>query len=487
MVSVKGKKMQAKTQYIAVDLGAESGRVMLATIDAGRLSLEEIHRFGNGPTEVESSLRWNFQKLFSNIKEGISKAVKKADGEISGIGVDSWGVDFGLLDEDGELIEEPYHYRDSRTDGVMEKAFELLGRRSIYENTGLQFMQLNTIYQLLAMRLADSAVLKRTKKLVFMADLVTYFLSGKIIGEYSLASTSQLMDMRTGLWSKEIFDKLDLPIDIMPDIVKPGSVLGVLKAELCSEFGCGAIDIIAVGSHDTACAVVAAPARENGWAYLSSGTWSLLGIETREAIINDKSFKYAFTNEGGVGDTIRFLKNIMGLWLLQECRRQWHRDGVDLSYDEITDLAEGAEPFFGIIDPDYDDFLAPGDMPARINEFLKKTGQPTTDDKGQIARVILESLAIKYRSVIEAIEDITGEKINVLHIIGGGIQNKLLCQFAADSTGKKVVAGPIEATAIGNVMIQAIAKGQISSLAQARKMVAGSIDTTVYLPAENGF
>ena len=476
--------MQDKTQYIAVDLGAESGRVMLATIEAGRLSLEEISRFGNGPTKIGSSLRWDFQKLFSNIKEGIAKAVKQADGKVAGIGVDSWGVDFGLLDGDGELIEEPYHYRDSRTDGVMEKAFELLDKRSVYENTGLQFMQLNSIYQLLAMRLAGSAVLKKAKKLIFMADLVTYFLSGKAIGEYSLASTSQLMDMKTGLWSKEIFDKLGLPMDIMPEVVKPGSVVGVLKAELCREFGCEAIDIIAVGSHDTACAVVAVPAEEKRWAYLSSGTWSLLGIETPKAIINDKSFKYAFTNEGGAENTIRFLKNIMGLWLLQECRRQWQRDGVDLSYDEITKLAEQAEPFFGIIDPDYDAFLAPGDMPARINEYLKKTGQPMTDDKGQIARVILESLAIKYRSVIEAIEDITGHGIDVLHIIGGGIQNKMLCQFAADSTGKKVVAGPIEATAIGNVMIQAMAKGQVRSLGDARKIVANSIETTVYMPHE---
>ncbi|MCK4887157.1 MAG: rhamnulokinase [Planctomycetes bacterium] len=477
--------MQDKARYIAVDLGAESGRVMLATIEAGGLSLEEISRFGNGPTEINSSLRWNFQKLFSNIKEAIAKAVKQADGEISGIGVDSWGVDFGLLDENGELIEDPYHYRDSRTNGMMEKAFELLDKRSIYENTGLQFMQLNTIYQLLAMRLADSQVLKKAKKLVFMADLVTYFLSGKAVAEYSLASTSQLMDMRTGAWSKEIFDKLALPTDIMPDVVKPATVVGVLKPQLCSEFGCGPIDIIAVGSHDTACAVVAVPAQQENWAYLSSGTWSLLGIETPKAIINDKSFKYPFTNEGGAENTIRFLKNIMGLWLLQECRRQWQRDGVELSYDEITALAEKAEPFFGIIDPDYNDFLAPGDMPARINEYLKKTGQPTTDDKGQIARVILESLAIKYRSVIEAIEDITGQGIDVLHIIGGGIQNKMLCRFAADSTGKKVIAGPIEATAIGNVMIQAIAKGQIQSLADARKIVANSIETTTYLPQES--
>jgi len=477
--------MQDKTQYIAVDLGAESGRVMLATIEAGGLSLEEVSRFGNGPTEINSSLRWDFQKLFSNIKEAIAKAVKQADGEISGIGVDSWGVDFGLLDENGELIEDPYHYRDSRTNGMMEKAFELLGKRSIYENTGLQFMQLNTIYQLLAMKLADSQVLKKAKKLIFMADLVTYFLSGNAVAEYSLASTSQLMDMKTGLWSKEIFDKLALPMDIMPDVVKPGTVVGVLKPQLCSAFGCGPIDIIAVGSHDTACAVVAVPAQERNWAYLSSGTWSLLGIETPKAIINDKSFKYPFTNEGGAEDTIRFLKNIMGLWLLQECRRQWQRDGVELSYDEITALAEKAEPFFAIIDPDYNDFLAPGDMPARINEYLKKTGQPTTDDKGQIARVILESLAIKYRSVIEAIEDITGQGIDVLHIIGGGIQNKMLCRFAADSTGKKVIAGPIEATAIGNVMIQAIAKGQIQSLADARKIVANSIETTTYLPQES--
>lgn len=479
--------MQDEPRYIAVDLGAESGRVMLAMIQDGKLSLEEVHRFSNGPTEVNSSLRWDFSKLFANIKQGIGKAIKQANGKIAGIGVDSWGVDFGLLDDNGDLIEDPYHYRDSRTDSMMQKAFELMDKRSIYENTGLQFMQFNTIYQLLAMKLADSPVLKKAKKLVFIADLVTYFLSGTAIAEYSMASTSQLMDMKTGCWSKEIFNKLDLPIDIMPDVVKPGTVVGTLTPDLCSEFGTEPIDIIAVGSHDTACAVVAVPAIEQNWAFLSSGTWSLLGIETPKAIINDKSYKYPFTNEGGAENTIRFLKNIMGLWLLQESRRQWQRDGVDLSYSQIVDLAEQAEPFFAIIDPDHESFLAPGDMPARINEYLKKTGQPTTDDKGQIARVILESLAVKYRSVIEAIEDIIGNDIDILHVIGGGIQNKMLCQFAADSTGKKVITGPIEATAIGNVIIQAIAKGKISSLVDARKLVANSIETAIYFPQENNF
>ena len=307
--------MENKKTYIAVDLGAESGRVMLGDV-SDTLSLQEVHRFANGPVERDGTLRWDFDRLFGEIKTGIAKAVKQADGPIVSIAVDSWGVDFGLLDEQGQLIEDPYNYRDSRTDGIMDKAFGLMGKREIYDNSGLQFMQLNTIYQLLSMRLGDSPVLAGARKLIFMADLVGYHLCGKQYAEYSLASTSQLMDMKTGKWSQKIFDKLDLPIEIMPEVVKTGATVGTLKPELCEEFGCGAIDIIAAGSHDTASAVAAVPATQDNWAYLSSGTWSLMGIEAAEPIINDKSFANGFTNEGGVDNTIRFLKNIMGLWLV---------------------------------------------------------------------------------------------------------------------------------------------------------------------------
>jgi len=472
-------------KYIAVDLGAESGRVMLGSVSDEKLALEEIHRFSNGPVKEGGSLRWDFDKLLSEVKTGISKAAKAARTQVWGIGIDSWGVDFGLLDVDGQLIENPYHYRDSRTNGVMEKAFKLMSKREIYESTGLQFMQLNSVYQLLAMRLGSSAALAKTKTLIFIADLFAYHLCGKIFGEYSLASTSQLMDMRTGKWSKEVFDKLSLPINIMPRIVAPGTVVGQLTAKIGSALRCGPIPLIAIGSHDTASAVAAVPAGDGKWAYLSSGTWSLIGIEVPEAVITDKSFEYEFTNEGGVADTIRLLKNIMGLWLMQECKRQWQREGARLSYAEITEMAEGAKPFARQIDPDYSGFLSPGDMPKRINDYLTKTGQKAIDDKGQMIRTILEGLAFKYRYKMEALEDITGQSIEVLHIVGGGIQNELLCQFTANATGKKVITGPIEATASGNILMQAKATGQIKTLAEARKIVRNSYKLKEYQPQDS--
>jgi len=487
-------------QYIAVDLGAESGRVMLGSISAGKsathpadksatrmadkLILEQVHRFSNGPIEEKGTLRWDFGKLLAEVKTGIRKVVKEARNEVAGIGVDSWGVDFGLLDADGELIENPYHYRDSRTNGMMEKTFEMISKREIYENTGVQFMQLNSIYQLVAMRLANSAALAKTRNLIFIADLFSYYLCGKMFGEYSLASTSQLMDMRTGKWSKKTFDKLSLPIDIMPQIVEPGTVVGELGSKIRKELGCGQIPVIAIGSHDTASAVAAVPAGEGSWAYLSSGTWSLMGVEVPDAIINDKTFGYEFTNEGGVENTIRLLKNIMGLWLMQESKRQWQREGTDLSYTELAEMAKKAKPFAAYINPDYSGFLAPGEMPKRINNYLAETGQKQTSDKGQMIRIILESLALKYRYVMEAIEDITGKKIETLHIVGGGIQNELLCQFTSNALGKKVITGPIEATASGNILMQARAMGQVKTLAKAREIIRNSFELKQYQPQE---
>ncbi len=472
-------------KYIAVDLGAESGRVMIGTVSADKLVLEEIHRFSNGPIEENGSLRWDFDRLLGEIKAGISKAVKEAKTQVWGIGIDSWGVDFGLLDADGKLTENPYHYRDSQTNGMFEKAFERISKREIYENTGVQFMQLNSVYQLLAMRLANSLALAKAQNLIFIADLFSYFLCGKIFGEYTLASTSQFMDMRTGRWSREVLGKLSLPIEIMPKVVEPGTIVGQLFAGIGKELGCGPIPVIATGSHDTASAVAAVPAAGEGkWAYLSSGTWSLMGVEVPQAIVNDKSFEYEFTNEGGVDKTIRLLKNIMGLWLIQESKRQWQREGTELSYGDITAMAEKARPFAGHIDVDHSEFLSPGDMPKRINEYLAQTGQETTDDKGQMIRIILESIALRYRGVTEAIEDVTGDAIEIMHIVGGGIQNELLCQFTANALGKKVITGPIEATASGNILMQAKATGQIKTLSEARKIVRNSFEVKEYQPQD---
>lgn len=476
--------MREKSQYIAIDLGAESGRVMLGEISDCKLTLHEIYRFSNGPKEKDGSLRWDFKSLFSEIKTGVAKAVSAGAGEISGIGIDSWGAGMGLIDAEGKLIENPYHYRSSTIE-MMEKAYELMPKREIYENTGLQFMQFNDIYRLLEMRLSNYEPLARAKNIIFIADLFSYQLCGEMFGEYTLVSCSQLVNMKTGQWSKEIFDRLSLPLEKMPRIVKPGTVVGRLTERVAEELACTRIPVIAVASHDTGSAVAAVPARQNeNWAYLSSGTWSLIGVEVPEAIINDRTFKYDFTNEGGVEETICLLKNVMGLWLVQECKRQWQREGIELSYSELSRMAEKAEAFAAYIDPDYNEFFAPGDMPTRINSYLSKRGQKRIDDKGQMIRVILESLAFKYRLVIERIEEVTGKSIDCLHIVGGGIQNELLCRFAADALGRKVIAGPVEATTSGNILMQARATGQIKSLAEIREVVRNSFELKEYQPKE---
>ena len=477
------KIMGEKKKYIAVDLGASSGRVILGSVNDDKIALEEIHRFENGPIEENGSLFWDFAKLFGEISTGIAKAVKQADGKVESIGVDSWGVDFGLIGSDGKLLENPYHYRDKRTDGMMEQAFAIAGRRTVYDSTGIQFMQLNTIYQLFALKSQKPEILKKTHKLIFMADLVSYYLCGEMFGEYTLASTSQLMNMKTGKWAENLFDKLSLPIDVMPKVVAPGTVVGKLKKDVAAKFGCGQIPVVAVGSHDTACAVASVPAEEKNWAYLSSGTWSLMGVESPNAVINDSTFKYEFTNEGGICGTIRLLKNIMGLWLVQECRRVWKEQGSKLSFAELTTMAENAKPFAAVINPNDSRFLSPCDMPAVINGYLKESRQAEITDKGQLIRVVLESLGFYYRRTIEIIEEITKRQIDVLHLVGGGIQNELLCQFTADATGKKVVAGPVEATAMGNIMIQAMAAGQIKSVKAGRALVAKSFDLKIYQPA----
>lgn len=475
--------MSDRKYYLAVDLGAESGRVISGVLSSGKLELEEVHRFPNGAVEENNALHWDFRHLFSNIKEGISKGVKQADGEITGIAVDTWGVDYGLLDENDELIENPYHYRDSRIDGVMEKAFETMSKRRIYEHTGLQFLPFNTIYQLLASGNSGDKSLEKASKLLFTADLISFLLCGEKYAEYTLASTSQLMDMRKGEWSKEIFDAFGLKQSLVPEIVPPGTKAGKLKKEIADELGCPQIPVIASASHDTAAAVAAVPAgKSSRWAYLSSGTWSLMGIETKHAIINDKTFACEFTNEGGVNGTIRLLKNIMGLWLLQECRRDWKEKGEDYDYSQLTEMAKKGEPFRAYIDPDYPPFLKPGNMPEKINTFLKEKGCSPIQDKGQMVRAILESLAIKYRMVLESLEEITGDSIDCLHVVGGGIKNELLCRFTADALNRKVVTGPAEATATGNICTQAIATGQINSLQQARHIVRDSFELKTYEP-----
>ncbi len=474
--------MSDKKYYIAVDMGAESGRVMLATLEGQKLSFQEMHRFANTPVEKNGELHWDFNNQMNQIKLGIRKTVA-VQKNIQSIGIDTWGVDFGLIDANGELLENPYHYRDSRTGESFAQAFKIMPENKVYAATGIQLMQINSLFQLIAYKNQKPELLKKASKLLFMPNLMAYMLCGNISAEYTIASTSQLLDMNSGCWSDEIIGKFDLPKGIFPDIIQPGAKMGLLKKELADEMGCLQIPIIAVGCHDTACAVTATPADEkSSWAYLSSGTWSLLGVEIPKPVINKISFKYSFTNEGGVNNTIRLLKNIMGLWLLQQCRRQWALQGSELSYPQIAQLAACSEPFRAWLNVDMPEFLGIGNMPEKINNYLNSTGQQTINDKGQMARVILESLAVKYHNVINKLEKLTGKKIEVLHIVGGGSQNEMLNQFAADATGKKVLAGPIEATVLGNVIIQAMAAGQINSISQGRKTVAGSFELKKYNP-----
>jgi len=470
----------ADYNYIAIDLGAESGRVMLATLKNEKIELQEMHRFANGPIKENGSLRWDFQRLINEIYAGMEKtlAVEK---NIQSIGVDTWGVDYGLADEQGQLLENPYHYRDSRNDGMIEWACQKLSREQIYQHTGIQFLPFNTLYQLIACKRQRPELLARAKTLLFMPNLFMNYLCGDISAEYTIASTSQMMDMKTGQWSDVLLDGFGLPKDILPSIAQPGSQAGVLKKELAGKWNCGLIPIVSVGTHDTASAVAAVPASEQTkWAYLSSGTWSLMGIETSEPVINDVTSQLSFTNEGGVENTIRLLKNIMGLWLVQESRRYWAEQGHELDYAQITEMASQSRQFQARIDPDYGAFLSPGQMPEKINDFLRSTGQTEIDDKGQLIRVILESLAVRYRQIINTLEELSGDTIEVLHIVGGGCQNELLNQFTANATEKRVIAGPIEGTVLGNVLVQARAVGQIDSLEQGRKIISRSFALKEY-------
>ena len=411
--------------------------------------------------------------------------LRKKGTSLSGIGIDTWGVDFGLLGRGDVLLGFPYHYRDSRTDGMLEEAFRRLPQAAIFERSGCQFLQINTLYQLLSMAVHKSPLLDAAETFLMIPDLFNFWLTGQKVCEFTDATTTQFYDPRSSGWSREIYTALDLPTEILPEVVQPGTRLGTLLPSVAAEAGLPEIPVIAPACHDTGSAVAAVPVYKDNWAYISSGTWSLMGIEVPEPIITDQALALNFTNEGGVENTFRFLKNIMGLWLVQECRRTWAQAGDEMSYDEITQLAEDAKPFAALIDPDNDTFLPPGDMPARIVDYCKRTGQTPPSDAGEILRCALESLALKYRWVLEKLEVVGGNAIDVIHIVGGGAQNRILCQFTADATGTPVVAGPIEATAIGNIAVQAIASGLIGSISEAREVIARSFDVVSYEPQDS--
>src|SRR5215213_223992 len=463
--------------YLAVDLGAESGRVVLGRFDGGSVSLEEVHRFPNTAVKLPDGLHWDVLRILSEIKEGLAKAVR--EGHVEGVGVDSWGVDFGLLDAEGALVSNPYHHRDARTEGMIEAAFGLVPEEEIYGTTGIQFLPINTLYQLLAMR--GSSLLEAADTLLLIPDLINYWLTGERASEYTNATTTQLIDLETGGWSRELLEKLDIPSGLFAPIVSPGAELGPVLPDVAEELGSGP-PVFAVASHDTASAVVGVPAKSPDFAYISSGTWSLVGVETRKPVVTPEAMEANFTNEGGFGGRTRFLKNVMGLWILQECRRQWAKEGHAYSYEELAHFAEDA-PFAGpLVDPDHPAFLSPGDMPARIRSFCGETGQRPPEEPAAVTRCVFESLALKYRYAIEQAQSLTDRTVGTVNVVGGGSQNALLCQLTADASRLPVAAGPVEATAMGNVMVQAFARGRVGSLEEIRGVISDSFETSAYDP-----
>ena len=471
------------TNYLAIDLGAESGRTILGTLVDKKLVLSETHRFPNQPVRLPDGLHWDIIRLWAEIKTGIAKTVKNGT-RIDSLGVDTWGVDFALLDNAGNLLANPTHYRDARTDGMLEEAFALMPREEIFANTGIQFMQLNTLYQLLAMVKADSTLFEIAETFVTIPDLLNYWLSGKLTNEFTEATTTQCLDPTTREWSQVIFDAMNIPAHLFRPVTEPGTLLGGLQPAVAEETGAQNVKVVVPACHDTGSAVVAVPAENQDFAWISSGTWSIMGAEVREPVLGEKTLEYNFTNEGGVFGTWRLSKNIMGLWIIQECRRTWQSSGQDYAYDAMTKLAAASEPFVAVINPDDDIFFHPGEMPQKIQSYCKKTGQRVPQSHGEILRVALESLALKYRWALGRLEELAGREFAPIHIIGGGTQNRLLNQFAANATGRTVVTGPIEATAIGNVLMQAIGMGHLESLADAREVVRNSFDVEKYYPAE---
>ena len=472
--------MSARADFLAVDLGAESGRVFLGSFDGERVHLQEIHRFPNVPVRVADGLHWDVLRIVHEVKEGLARAARES-GNPASVGVDTWGVDFALLDRDGALVSNPYHYRDPRTEGMMERAAERVPEEEIYRTTGIQFMPLNTLYQLLAFE--DSPLLEAAYTLLMMPDLIGYWLTGEKACEYTVATTTQLYDLEAGDWAWELMRRMNVPERIFPKIIQPGTQLGTLLPEVREGTGLGEVPVTAVATHDTASAVVAVPG-EGPFAYISSGTWSLVGVEMPHPVTTTGALHHNFTNEGGFGGTVRVLRNVMGLWLLQECRRTWARNGRDYSYEELVRSAEGAPLFGALVDPDHSGFLAPGDMPARVRDFCTKTGQNLGEEPGAVARCVFESLALKYRWVLERAEEVSGQPAETIHIVGGGARNTMLCRLTADATRRPVVAGPVEATALGNVMVQAYARGYVGSLEEIRDVVQSSAEVQTYAPED---
>jgi len=467
--------------FLGFDLGASSGKTVLGTLQDDKISTKELHRFPNGVVNILGKLRWNIIELYENIKQGMKVCASEITTKPASIAIDTWGVDYGLFAADGNILGLPYGYRDARTDGMMDEFFKIIPRDRVYELTGIQFMQLNTIFQLYSMVRAKSPLLRIVSDLLFMPDIINFFFTGNKKTEFTFATTSQLYNPCKKDWDDELFAALGISKDIMQEIVSPGTLHGNLSENIASETGLEQVPVVATASHDTGAAVAAVPTAGKDWAYISSGTWSLVGVEAKEPIITDQSLEFNFTNEGGVGETFRVLKNCMGLWPMQQCRKVWSIN-KKLSFDELTKMASSARPFGAIIDPDHPGFLNPPDMPEAIRQYCKKTGQTIPDNAADMTRSILEGLALKYRFIFDQLKQVYPHPISRIHIIGGGTQNRLLCQFTANATGIPVIAGPVEATAIGNIMVQAMGLGLVESHAEIRNIIANSFELDNYQP-----
>lgn len=469
-------------RVLAFDFGASSGRAIIGCFDGDKITLEEVHRFSNDPVSVGGTVYWDVLRLFYEIKQGIIKA--KIAGGFDSIGIDTWGVDFGLIDSEGKLMENPVHYRDARTAGLVDEAFKTMPKEKLYGITGIQFMELNTLFQLISLKKYRPWMLERADKMLFMPDLFGYMLTGKMCAEYSIASTSQLIDLDKRTWSKEILDAFGIKESVFAPIVQPGTVLGELSKEVCEECGVDPVPVISVCGHDTQSAITSVPCEDGDFAFLSSGTWSLFGTELDKPIVNETSMNINITNEGGFDGSTGFLKNIIGLWLIQESRRQWKREGKEYSYADLEKLALAAEPFKCFIDPDAPEFVPHGNIPERVREFCRKTGQYVPETVGEIMRCVYESLAMKYRLTFEKLRECTERDYPVIHVIGGGTKDGLLCQMTANSCDRTVKAGPIEATVMGNVAVQLMSDGSVKNIGQARKIVAESSELKTFEPKD---
>lgn len=476
----------AKLKMLAIDLGASSGRGIVGSFDGKRLEINENHRFPNEPVMTNGNFSWDILRIFHEIKASISKCALSEDKDIKSIGIDTWGVDYGFIDKNGALMANPYHYRDTRTDNIQPYAFKTVPFEKLYGITGIQTINFNTIYQLVADLRDRPYIIENADKMLFTPDLLNYFLTGEKYTEYTIASTGAILDAKKRAISSELLSAFGIKESLFAPLVMPGNKVGKLTPALISELGDIKADVVNIASHDTASAVIAVPAkRGDDFVYISSGTWSLMGVENDEPVINELSLQHNFTNEGGAGGKIRFLKNIMGLWLEQESRRQWKREGKSYSFDELTEKALASKPLACFIDPNNLLFSPSGDMPGRIREFCRKTGQYVPETVGEVVRCILESLALCYRQTIESIEAMTGKKYSSINIVGGGTKEEMLCQWAADASDRVVYAGPVEATAIGNISMQAIASGEIKDIYEAREIITSSFDVKTYEPKHN--